>query len=220
MNNLYQYDMEQSSGVGRPGAARLAGIDEAGRGPLAGPVVAAAVILDLRNPRIEGINDSKKLTAAKRDRLFNLITGTAKAYGIGTAGHEEIDAINILQATFLAMRRALENMGSEYDLLLVDGNQYIAGVPRELQKTAVGGDALSASVAAASIIAKVTRDRMMDGYHERYPLYGFAKHRGYGTKLHIEMIKRHGLCEIHRRSFCGKFTDSGPRPPVANTIFM
>jgi ribonuclease HII len=135
-----------------------------------------------------------------------LITDTAEAYGVGVADQGEIDEINILQATFLAMRRALEGVDGRYDTLLVDGNQYIAGVPRERQKTIVGGDALSASIAAASIVAKVTRDRMMDGYHERYPQYGFAKHKGYGTKRHIEQIERHGLCEIHRKSFCKKIS--------------
>jgi ribonuclease HII len=197
--------MEQAAVSGRFGAVRLAGIDEAGRGPLAGPVVAAVVIQDLRGSPIEGVNDSKKLTAARRDSLFDAIINKAEAFGVGVADREEIDAVNILQATFLAMRRALENVDGRYDLLLVDGNQYIAGVPRERQKTIVGGDARSASIAAASIVAKVTRDRMMDGYHERYPQYGFAKHKGYGTKYHIEMIERYGLCEIHRRTFCKKF---------------
>jgi len=206
MNNLYQYDIEQSALPGSVVEMRLAGVDEAGRGPLAGPVVAAAVILDLRGSPIDGVNDSKKLTAAKRESLFDVIINTAEAYGVGVAGHEEIDEINILQATFLAMRRALEGIGDRYDILLVDGNQYIAGLPRERQKTIVGGDAKSASIAAASIVAKVTRDRMMDGYHERYPQYDFAKHKGYGTKRHVEMIKRHGLCEIHRKSFCKKIT--------------
>jgi len=204
MNNLYQYDIDLSARIGRDGPVRIAGVDEAGRGPLAGPVVAAVVILDLYNNPIEGVNDSKKLTAAKRGKLFDLIINTAKAYGVGVADQKEIDEINILQATFLAMRRALEGAEGRYDLLLVDGNQYIAGIPRERQKTVVGGDALSASIAAASIVAKVTRDRMMDGFHERYPQYGFAEHKGYGTKRHIERIERHGLCEIHRRSFCGK----------------
>jgi ribonuclease HII len=204
MNNLYQYDIDLSARIGRDGPVRIAGVDEAGRGPLAGPVVAAVVILDLYNSPIDGVNDSKKLTAAKRDRLFDLIVSNAEAYGVGVADHKEIDEVNILQATFLAMRRALESVDGRYDLLLVDGNQYIAGVPRERQKTITGGDALSASVAAASIIAKVTRDRMMEGCHERYPQYDFAKHKGYGTKLHIERIKQYGLCEIHRKSFCGK----------------
>ncbi|MDR2693341.1 MAG: ribonuclease HII [Chitinispirillales bacterium] len=205
MSELYRYDMEEAARWGR--RAKIAGIDEAGRGPLAGPVVAAAVILDLNCP-IDGVNDSKKLTAAKRDRLFELITGTAKAYGVGVADQREIDGVNILQATFLAMRRALEGVGGQYDLLLVDGNRHIAGISRERQRTIVGGDALSASIAAASIIAKVTRDRMMDGYHERYPRYDFAKHKGYGTKRHIEMIKMHGLCEIHRKSFCERIVNS------------
>jgi len=203
MNNLYQYDIEQSA---RTGQARIAGVDEAGRGPLAGPVVAAVVILDLYNRPIDGVNDSKKLTAAKRDKLFDIIIDTAEAYGVGVADPKEIDEINILQATFLAMRRALDGINGRYDLLLVDGNQYINGVPRERQKTIVGGDAKSASIAAASIIAKVTRDRMMDGYDKDYPRYDFAKHKGYGTKRHVEMIRKHGLCEIHRKTFCQKIT--------------
>ncbi|GBU22385.1 hypothetical protein R80B4_02293 [Fibrobacteres bacterium R8-0-B4] len=205
MNSLYQYDIERSTRSGQAGQIRIAGVDEAGRGPLAGPVVAAAVILNLDAP-IDGVNDSKKLTAAKRDKLFDLIIGTADAYGVGVADHEEIDAINILQATFSAMRRALERVDGRYDALKVDGNQYIPGVPRERQETIVGGDAKSASIAAASIIAKVTRDRMMDEYDKQYPQYGFANHKGYGTKRHIEMIKRHGLCPIHRKSFCNKIT--------------
>lgn len=209
MNKLYQYDIDLAARVGFC-PARLSGVDEAGRGPLAGPVVAAAVILNLRDSPIDGVNDSKKLTAAKRDSLFDSITARAEAYGVGVADREEIDEVNIMQATFLAMRRALAGVDGRYDLLLVDGNQYIAGVPRERQKTIVGGDALSASIAAASIIAKVTRDRMMAGYHELYPQYDFAKHKGYGTKHHIEMIKRHGLCEIHRRSFCKKILAAQP----------
>jgi ribonuclease HII len=202
MNNLYQFDTKEVAGLS-PGAS-VAGVDEAGRGPLAGPVVAAVAVLDLNNP-IDGVNDSKKLPAGKRENLYGLITASARGYGVGAAEPEEIDEVNILQATFLAMRRALERLEGQYAVLLVDGNQYIAGIPRERQKPVVGGDAVSASIAAASIIAKVTRDRMMAAYHERYPLYGFAKHKGYGTKLHIEMIRRHGLCDIHRRSFCGKF---------------
>ncbi len=204
MNDLYQYDVKLSTESGGVDAIRLAGIDEAGRGPLAGPVVAAVVMLDLHDSPIDGVNDSKKLTVSKRERLFDAIINTAKTYGVGVADQEEIDEINILRATFLAMRRALEAIGGLYDVLLVDGNQYITGVPRERQRTIVGGDAKSASIAAASIIAKVTRDRMMDGYHERYPQYDFAKHKGYGTKRHVEMIRRYGLCDIHRRSFCGK----------------
>jgi ribonuclease HII len=211
--------MEEAANIG-PTAA-VAGIDEAGRGSLAGPVAAAVVILDLSGGHIDGVNDSKKLTAAKRDKLFEAITASAMGIGVGMATCGEIDDINILQATFLAMRRALENMAARYDLLLVDGNQYIAGFSRERQKTIIGGDALSASIAAASIIAKVTRDRMMNEYDGRYPQYGFAKHKGYGTKLHIEAIGRHGLCDIHRRSFCGKFAgQAGGQSASANTIFV
>ncbi|MDR0330904.1 MAG: ribonuclease HII [Chitinispirillales bacterium] len=195
MRDLYEYD------AGISAALRVAGVDEAGRGPLAGPVVAAAVVLNLKEP-IDGVDDSKKLTAKRRGGLYGRITEAALACGVGVSQPEEIDEINILQATFRAMRRAIDSIAGKYDLLLVDGNQCIAGVPRDCQKTIVGGDALSASIAAASIVAKVTRDRMMEGYHLEYPQYEFAKHKGYGTKLHREMIMRHGLCGIHRRSFC------------------
>ena len=197
MSDLYQHDIA----IAQAGPAMIAGVDEAGRGPLAGPVVAAAVVLNLDDP-IAGVNDSKKLTAKRRDSLYGEITSRARAHGVGVSTPEEIDEINILQATFLAMRRALETLEGLYDLLLVDGNQYIAGLPRERQKTIVGGDAKSASIAAASIIAKVTRDRMMEEYHEKYPQYDFAKHKGYGTKYHMDMIGVHGVCEIHRKSFC------------------
>ncbi|MCL2219642.1 MAG: ribonuclease HII [Chitinispirillia bacterium] len=196
MSDLYRHDIE----IARQGAVRIAGVDEAGRGPLAGPVVAAAVVLRLDEP-IGGVNDSKKLTAGRRDALYDKITAGAAAYGIGVSEAEEIDEINILQATFQAMRRALEQLG-EYGLLLVDGNQCIPGIPRESQRAIVSGDAKSASIAAASILAKVTRDRMMEEYHARYPQYAFAKHKGYGTKLHREMIIKNGLCRIHRKSFC------------------
>jgi len=199
MDELYLYDIAAAQG-----RAGIAGVDEAGRGPLAGPVVAAAVVLNLDDP-IEGVNDSKKLTAKRRDSLYDEIKARARAHGVGISTHEEIDKINILQATFLAMRRALEALEGLYDLLLVDGNQYVAGLPRERQRTVTGGDAKSASIAAASIIAKVTRDRMMEKYHEEYPRYDFAKNKGYGTKHHTDMISTHGLCEIHRKSFCGKF---------------
>ncbi|MCL2182694.1 MAG: ribonuclease HII [Chitinispirillia bacterium] len=203
MNDLYGYDAAMAGN----GAVRIAGVDEAGRGPLAGPVVAAAVVLNPDGP-IDGVNDSKKLTAARRDALYGRIIIGAKAYGVGISPPEEIDAINILQATFLAMKRALAEMeggggdAKPYDLLLIDGNQYVPGIPREIQRVVVGGDAKSASVAAASILAKVTRDRIMEEYHVQYPQYGFDKHKGYGTKYHQEMIIRHGLCAIHRRTFC------------------
>ena len=197
MNDLYRYDAAMTG----QGAVRVAGVDEAGRGPLAGPVVAAAVILNLDDP-IDGINDSKKLTAGRRDALYDKIAARAKAYGIGVSTPEEIDEINILQATFMAMKRALEALEGVYDLLLVDGNQYISGLPRQFQRPIVSGDAKSASIAAASILAKVTRDRAMEEYHRQYPQYGFAKHKGYGTKHHRDMIAQHGLCGIHRKSFC------------------
>ena len=201
---LYGHDIA----VAREGSARVAGIDEAGRGPLAGPVAAAAVILDLDNP-IDGVDDSKKLTAARRDELYDAIVSSGCAYGVGLSTAREIDDMNILQATFLAMRRALAALCggkiplASRGLLLVDGNQYIAGVPRGIQKPIVGGDAKSASIAAASILAKVTRDRVMEDYHREYPQYGFAKHKGYGTKYHREMIAQYGLSPIHRRTFCG-----------------
>jgi ribonuclease HII len=199
MNDLYQHDMALT----RQGTVRIAGVDEAGRGPLAGPVVAAAVVVNFNTP-IDGINDSKKLTANRRDVMYERIVTSAGAYGIGVSTHEEIDEINILQATFQAMKRALEKLEGRYDILLIDGNQYIPGLPRQSQKTIVSGDAKSASIAAASILAKVTRDRLMEEYHNQYPRYDFAKHKGYGTKHHRAMISRHGLCGIHRKTFCEK----------------
>jgi len=199
MNALYQYDMSIGSTV-------IIGIDEAGRGALAGPVVAAAVVLDLDNP-IDGINDSKKLSAERRDILYDKIVSAARKYGVGIATAKEVDEINVLQATFLAMRRAVEIIGSgRDDLMLVDGNQYIAGLSRERQLRVIGGDALSASIAAASILAKVTRDRIMLEYHKNFPCYGFAENKGYGTKIHRIAIAKHGMCEIHRKTFCGNGT--------------
>jgi ribonuclease HII len=199
MNNLYQHDIY----IAKHGAIRIAGVDEAGRGPLAGPVVAAAVILDMDTP-IDKINDSKKITEKRRSILYKQITASQK-YGLGIADPKEIDEINILQATFLAMKRAIQNLkdaGGTYDLLLIDGNQYIPDLPRNRQQTITSGDATSASIAAASIVAKVARDKMMEEYHEKYPEYDFAKHKGYGTKHHREMIAKHGLCDIHRETFC------------------
>lgn len=193
---LYKHDREMSET-----GLRIAGVDEAGRGPLAGPVVAGVVCLDLSKP-IRGIDDSKKLTSAKRDELFEKIVSSGCSYAVGIADAQEVDSVNILQATFSAMRRALEKLEGEYDLLLVDGNLFIQGIPREMQKPVVGGDAQSASIAAASIIAKVTRDRMMEEYHLEYPQYGFDSNKGYGTEYHRGMIEQHGLCPIHRRTFC------------------
>lgn len=183
------------------GYSLICGIDEAGRGPLAGPVVAAAVILP-RGHVVEGINDSKKLTERKREALFEKICEEATAFGIGSATAEEIDQINILQATFLAMRRAVEQLPVQPEIALIDGNQR-PGLSL-MERTIVKGDAKSASIAAASILAKVTRDRYMRQMDAAYPAYQFAKHKGYGTKLHYEMLAEYGLCPIHRRSFLKK----------------
>lgn len=177
------------------------GIDEAGRGPLAGPVVAAAIILD-KSFVIDGINDSKKLSPAKREKLYDEIIEKAIAWATGISMPDEIDRINILEATFLAMKRAVENISVTWDLILIDGNRKIPYIENDKQIAIVKGDAKSASIAAASIIAKVTRDRIMNEYHYRYPVYRFDLHKGYGTAFHIEMINRYGICEIHRKSFC------------------
>jgi ribonuclease HII len=197
---LYAFDIAQEIDHG----AHLVGIDEAGRGPLAGPVVAAAVVLDLNDP-ISGINDSKKVAPKKREFLFGEIAAKARAWAVASASPEEIDKYNILRATLLAMKRALDNIGHAWSLVLVDGNQYIASVPRTVQKPVIKGDGLSASIAAASIMAKVTRDRIMAGYHRVYPEWDFLVHKGYPTARHRELIGRLGLCGIHRKSFCGKF---------------
>ena len=180
----------------------ICGIDEAGRGPLAGPVCAAAVILP-EGLEIPGLNDSKKLTDKKRRELFPIIEEQALAYGIGWASQEEIDEINILQATFLAMSRAVEQLKIRPDLALVDGNRAPAlDLPVE---TVVKGDSLSASIAAASILAKVSRDDVMLRMAEEYPGYGFEVHKGYGTKAHYEALRTFGPSPIHRRTFLKKF---------------
>lgn len=179
----------------------LCGVDEVGRGPLAGNVVAACVILDFGAEPIAGLNDSKKLNEAVREELFAEIRARAVAYGVGECSPLEIDKHNILRASLLAMRRALEAMGLPPGLLLVDGNQRIPDV-RWAQKTLVKGDGLSASIAAASIVAKVTRDRQMQALHAAYPEYGFAAHKGYATQVHRDAIKRHGLTPLHRLTFC------------------
>ena len=192
---LYEFDRRM---VGAQDV--LVGIDEAGRGPLAGPVVAGAVILDLNDP-IEGVNDSKKLSAAKRDTLFEQITTRAVAFATGLATVEEIDEHNILQATFLAMRRAVAQIKVQWTLALVDGNLTVPGLP-DTQLTVVGGDATSASIAAASILAKVTRDRMMEACHVQFPGYEFDQHKGYGTERHRNLVRTLGLCAAHRKTFC------------------
>ena len=180
----------------------ICGIDEAGRGPLAGPVCAAAVILP-EGLEIPGLNDSKKLTDKKRRELFPIIEGQALAYGIGWASQEEIDDINILQATFLAMSRAVEQLNIRPDLALVDGNRApTLDLPVE---TVVMGDSLSASIAAASVLAKVSRDDVMLRMAEEYPVYGFEVHKGYGTKAHYEALRTFGPSPIHRRTFLKKF---------------
>ncbi|MBP3854888.1 MAG: ribonuclease HII [Ruminiclostridium sp.] len=181
----------------------ICGIDEAGRGPLAGDVYAAAVVLP-EGLVIEDLNDSKKLSEKKRELLYDEIITKADAYCIATASAAEIDEINILNAALLAMRRAFDGLSVRSALALVDGNKAPElGVP---VKTVVKGDSLSASIAAASILAKVARDRYMKDLDIKYPEYMFAKHKGYGTKLHYEMIAQHGLCPEHRRSFFKRHT--------------
>ncbi|MEA4960099.1 ribonuclease HII [Lutispora sp.] len=180
----------------------IAGIDEAGRGPLAGPVVAAAVILD-RNVVIPGINDSKKLSEAKREYLYDEIKDKAVSVGLGIVDEKTIDKINILQATLMAMRIAIENLNIKPDYLLIDAER-INDV-RIPQLAIVKGDSLSISISAASIIAKVERDRILIGYDKEYPEYGFERHKGYGTKQHMDCIRKFGLLPIHRRSFTKNF---------------
>lgn len=190
------YSREQAAAA--LGALTVCGIDEAGRGPLAGPVYAAAVVLP-DGLLIEGLNDSKKLTPKKRDVLFDIIKEETVEYGIGIATPEEIDSLNILQATFLAMNRAVQELATPPDFALVDGNRDPElGIPTE---TVIKGDSLSMSIAAASILAKVSRDRYMLEMAEKYPEYHFEKHKGYGTKLHYETLAEYGPSPIHRKTF-------------------
>jgi ribonuclease HII len=192
--NLWDYEIKARD----KGYGFVAGVDEAGRGPLAGPVVAAAVVLT-PSAVLEGLDDSKKLSPAKREELFPKIQ--AMAHGVAVVNPEVIDEINILQAARLAMKQAVEKILSAPDLLLIDGNQKIDSPIT--QWAIVKGDAKSFSIAAASILAKVTRDRIMEDYHHLYPQYEFARHKGYGTQLHRELIAEHGPCPIHRRTFRG-----------------
>ncbi len=180
----------------------IAGIDEAGRGPLAGPVVAATVIFNFKEipKELQPITDSKKLSAKKREKLFNLITQHALDCGVGICDHQVIDRINILQATFLAMKKALGAIKQKPNIILLDGNLPLPNYSSP-QKSIINGDNLIFSIAAASIIAKVTRDRIMENMHLKYPSYFFAKHKGYGTKVHMNALKLYGPCEIHRKSF-------------------
>lgn len=181
----------------------ICGIDEAGRGPLAGPVVVASVIMP-RDSMIEGVNDSKKVSEKKREELYDKILEEAISYGVGIIDQTEIDEINILEATKKGLTTSLKELTIKPNLILVDALKGIdtLGIP---YKSIIKGDALCYSISAASIIAKVTRDRIMRQWDEIYPQYGFEKHKGYGTKAHIAAIKEHGLCPIHRRSFTKNF---------------
>lgn len=200
MSEVNLWEIEE--GLWNDNCRMVCGVDEAGRGPLVGRVYAAAVILP---PHLElpGLNDSKKLSDKKRRELFPMIQEQAVAWGIGYASNEEIDEINILQATFLAMRRAINALPEKPDLALIDGNRAPDfGIPVQ---TVVKGDSRSANIAAASILAKVARDDWMLEMDEKYPGYGFAVHKGYGTKAHYDALRTLGPCEIHRRSFLKKF---------------
>lgn len=197
MQDWLKYEQELKA----QGYLAVCGIDEAGRGPLAGPVCTACVILP-EGYVPDGVNDSKKLTEKKREALYDIICRDAVAYGIAMATQAEIDEYNILQATFLAMRRAFEQIQPSPQAAIIDGNQK-PGLP-VYEFTLVKGDALSASVAAASILAKVTRDRYMTALDTRYPAYGFAKHKGYGTAAHRAALLEYGPCPEHRRSFLKK----------------
>lgn len=200
--NLWEYENQWQE----KGSTCICGVDEAGRGPLAGPVCAAAVILP-PGLEIPGLNDSKKLTDKRRRALFDVIVEQATAYGIATATEQEIDEINILQATFRAMERAVAQLSIQPQVALVDGNRE-PSLSCAVQ-TIVGGDGKSASIAAASILAKVTRDRMMEQIAAEYPQYGFEIHKGYGTKRHYEALREFGASPIHRKTFLKKFYEKG-----------
>ncbi len=197
-NSLYDFDNELRAKHGV-----LIGTDEVGRGPLAGPVVAAAVILDPNRP-IEGVMDSKKLSEKKRELLFDQIRNEAIAVKATCVLPSEIDKINILNASLIAMYRSAEPL-PDWDFLLVDGNQTVPHVPLDKQLTIVKGDSKSASIAAASIIAKVVHDRILRSYHKRWPIYNFASNKGYPTKEHREAVIAHGITPVHRLSFCEKY---------------
>lgn len=200
MSEVNMWEIEQS--YFERGFKFICGVDEAGRGPLAGPVCAAAVILPA-NIDIPGLNDSKKLSDKRRRELFPVIQEQALAYAIAFASHTEIDDINILQATYLAMERAINQLDIRPEIALIDGNRAKDfGIPVE---TVVHGDSRSASIAAASILAKVTRDDVMLKMAEEYPQYGFEIHKGYGTKAHYAALEKHGDCPIHRKTFLKKF---------------
>lgn len=198
LKDNYRYEKELIN----KGIKLIAGMDEAGRGPLVGPVVAAACILPI-NYKLEGLTDSKKLSSKKREEFYDIIYRDAISIGVGIIDEKIIDEVNIYEATKLAMKQAIENLKQSPDYVLIDGNQWInIDIDGE---TVVHGDSKSESIAAASIVAKVTRDRMLIEWDKEYPEYGFAKHKGYGTKAHIEAIQKYGLTPIHRPSFCTKF---------------
>lgn len=192
-------DFSYETAARENGYKYICGVDEAGRGPLAGPVCAAAVILP-ENARIPGLNDSKKLTEKRREELFEIIKKEALSFSVAYGTLEEIEKYNILEATFLAMNRAIDGLSVHADYALIDGNRAPKGIKIPCE-TVIKGDSKSASIAAASILAKVTRDRLLLEYDKRYPQYNFKKHKGYGTKEHYEAIKTYGVCEIHRLSF-------------------
>ena len=189
--------------VYKEGFNLICGIDEAGRGPLAGPVVVASVIMP-KDSMIEGVNDSKKISEAKREKLYDVITEEAISYGVGIMSQKKIDEVNILNATKNGLTKSLEELDSKPDIILVDALRDIntLGVP---YRSVIKGDAKIYSIACASIIAKVTRDRIMREWDKIYPQYGFKSHKGYGTSKHIAAIKEYGLCPLHRRSFTTKF---------------
>ncbi|MCX6763033.1 MAG: ribonuclease HII [Candidatus Moranbacteria bacterium] len=201
------------------GRTFVAGIDEAGRGPLAGPVVAGAVIVfpeiaeNVKNaPEFKLIRDSKMLSARQREKAYEFVIQNFQ-WGVGFSDEKTIDRVNILQASFLAMKKAISNIKSKTkrnpEVILIDGRSPIPNISIR-QESIVSGDKFIFSISAASIVAKVTRDRIMRDYHEKYPQYDFARHKGYGTKMHFEMIEKHGLCEIHRKSFCKKKSQKRP----------
>ena len=200
MSEVNLWEIEDA--LAEKGIKTICGVDEAGRGPLAGPVCAAAVILP-SHLELPGLNDSKKLTDKKRRELYPIIKEQAIAYGIGFASEEEIDEINILQATFLAMQRAIDQLEGKAEFALIDGNrEKDFGLP---VMTVVKGDSRSANIAAASVLAKVTRDVYMEQLAQEYPEYGFEIHKGYGTKAHYAALTEHGMCPAHRRTFLKKF---------------
>lgn len=207
MNNVMMSNTAFDDAIRQEGYPLIAGVDEAGRGPLAGPVCAAAVIFSPDHIP-QGLNDSKKLSEKKREALFEPIMQSALAYCIAFGTVEEIEDVNILQATFLAMRRAVEGLSVSPSLVLIDGDKIPAGLTLPARNV-VKGDGLSASIAAASILAKVSRDRLMYEWDKEYPQYGFAGHKGYGTAAHYVAIRQYGPCPIHRMSFLKKMKGVG-----------